>query len=248
MLKADPFSQLKLLDVQELDSSLDALRHQFATLPELAEIKSAETARAALTDRAKDLQVSVDDLTRDQKKADADVEQVKARRKRDQDRLDSGQVTSPKDLEHLQHELVSLQRRVTELEDVELEVMEKLEAAQSELSRLQTEIAGHDTRIAELIVSRDVAAAEIRDRGQAATGERKVTASGVPSELLALYDKLRASKGGVGAAALRQRRCGGCGLELSPADLNAIRGRADDDVVRCEECARILVRTADSGL
>ncbi|MFT4010538.1 MAG: C4-type zinc ribbon domain-containing protein [Nocardioidaceae bacterium] len=126
--------------------------------------------------------------------------------------------------------------------------MEALETAQSELSRLEAEIAGHDAHLAELVARRDQAAGGIRGQSDSVAGERKVKASGVPADLLALYDRLRESKGGVGAAALRHRRCGGCGLELSPADLNAIRGRATDDVVRCEECSRILVRTADSGL
>jgi uncharacterized protein len=136
-LKADPFAQLKLLDVQELDSKLDALRHQAANLPEVAELREVTANRAGLDDRVRDLRVQVDDLTREQRKADADVEQVKARRVRDQQRLDSGAVANPKDLERLQHELVSLDRRISELEDIELEVMERLETAQQEVTALE---------------------------------------------------------------------------------------------------------------
>lgn len=201
-----------------------------------------------MDDAAKDLGIKVDDLTREQKKADADVEQVKARRKRDQDRMDRGLVTSPKDLEHLSHELVSLERRIRELEDVELEVMEQLETAQSELTALRNELTSIDEEGRAVQAARDQKAAAIQAESATVTGDRSTKASGIPADLLALYDKLRDSKGGVGAAALRQRRCGGCGLELSPADLSAIKTKPTDEVVRCEECSRILVRTSESGL
>jgi predicted nucleic acid-binding Zn-ribbon protein len=247
-LKADPFAQLKLLDVQELDSRLDALRHRLATLPEHAELTTLSASRAELDSAAKDLALKVDDLTREQKKADADVEQVKARRKRDQDRMDQGMVSNPKDLEHLSHELVSLNRRISELEDIELELMEQLETAQSELASLRSRLEAVDEKGKGLLAARDQKAAGVSAESETVARERATTASGVPADLMALYEKLRESKGGVGAAALRQRRCGGCGLELSPADLAAIKARPTDDVVRCEECSRILVRTSESGI
>lgn len=196
----------------------------------------------------RDAQIAVDDLTREQKKADQDVEQVKARRTRDQDRMDKGLVTSPKDLERMQQELVSLSRRISELEDTELEVMEQLESAQAERARLTERLAAIEARTTELTVSRDATAGDVtREAGQV-TDQRKVVADGVPADLLALYEKVRAQKGGVGAAALRARRCGGCSLELTAADLGTIAKAPLDEVLRCEECNRILVRTSESGI
>ena len=81
-----------------------------------------------------------------------------------------------------------------------------------------------------------------------AIDRRVEVAASMPADLLNLYDKLRAQHGGVGAAALRHRRCQGCNLTLNTVDLNAMRAAPDDEVLRCEECRRILVRTADSGL
>jgi predicted nucleic acid-binding Zn-ribbon protein len=247
-LKADPFAQLKLLDVQELDSRLDLLRHQLATLPEHAELKALSASRRDVDNAAKDLGPKVDDLTREQKKADADVEQVKARRKRDQDRMDQGLITNPKDLEHLSHELVSLERRINELEDIELEVMEQLETAQSDLTDLRAQLSAIDDKGAGLVASRDARTAEINAEIDALTQDRKTTASGLPDDLLALYTKLREQKGGVGAAPLRQRRCEGCSMQLNPSDLGIIKAKPSNEVVRCEECSRILVRTSESGL
>jgi predicted nucleic acid-binding Zn-ribbon protein len=162
--------------------------------------------------------------------------------------MDRGLVTNPKDLERMQQELVSLSRRISELEDTELEVMEQLETAQAEHARLTERLAAIDARTTELIVSRDAAAGDVTQEAGQVTDQRKVVADGVPADLLAVYEKVRAQKGGVGAAALRARRCGGCSLELTAADLGAIAKAPLDEVLRCEECNRILVRTSESGI
>ena len=207
-----------------------------------------EKSRARLVDAVRDARIEVDDLTAEQQKIDADVEQVKARRTRDRDRMDSGAVTSPKDLERMQHELVSLERRVTTLEDEELEVMERVEEAQGRLDQLQQELEGTERRAAELRESRDHAWGEIDEQTADVAGTRAWTVADLPTDLLALYDRVRTQRGGVGAAELRQRQCGGCRLGIDNLELARIRALPADEVVRCEECSRILVRTAESGL
>jgi uncharacterized protein len=224
------------------------LRHRLANLPETRELASLAAERTEVDGLARDAQIRIDDLTREQKKADADVEQVKARRTRDQDRMDRGLVANPKDLERMQQELGSLSRRIAELEDVELEVMEQLETAQATRAELDERLARLDKWIADLVARRDAAAGAATSEAEKLTAERKVTASGVPDNLLTLYEKLRAQKGGVGAAALRARQCGGCSLELTAADLGLIAKAPTDEVLRCEECNRILVRTSESGI
>ena len=78
--------------------------------------------------------------------------------------------------------------------------------------------------------------------------ERERAADGMAEDLMTLYNKLRAQKGGIGAAALRARRCGGCSLEINAAELGVIAKAPSDEVLRCEECSRILIRTQESGL
>ncbi len=190
----------------------------------------------------------VDDLQAEQAKVDADVEQVKTRRTRDRDRMDSGAVANPKDLERMTHELASLERRIASLEDEELEVMARIEDAERDLTTLQERVAAIDERLAALLAARDEKGAAIDAQLLDVEAERGPSVDGVPADLLALYDKLRASKGGVGAAELRQRRCTGCQLGIDFAELAVIKGKPADEVVRCEECSRILVRTAESGL
>ncbi|MDT9595029.1 C4-type zinc ribbon domain-containing protein [Nocardioides zeae] len=248
MIKADPFAQLKLLDVQALDSRLDQLRHQRSHLPELTELASLAAERRGVDDEARDARIAVDDLSREQAKAEADAEQVRARRARDQQRLDAGLVTNPKDLERIQSELVSLERRIGVLEDAELEVMERLEEAQARLRSAEERLAGFDARTGELETTRDRTWADIDEQLAAGTAERAPLVADLPADLLALYDKLRAQKGGIGAAELRRRECGGCRLTLDNAELAVIKRAGVEDVVRCEECSRILVRTGESGL
>ncbi|HEX6246651.1 MAG TPA: C4-type zinc ribbon domain-containing protein [Nocardioidaceae bacterium] len=247
-MKADPFAQLKLLDVQALDSRHDQLRHRLATLPQLAELKELRTQRDAVADRARDARILVDDLTREQKRADADVEQVRARRERDRDRMDKGLISNPKDLERMQSELVSLQRRISDLEDAELEVMERLEEAQRDLDGFTAQVAELDERITAADQARAEAAADIEQQLVDTESERKQTAADMPEDLMTLYTRLREQKGGVGAAALRARSCGGCSLQLNSSELADIAKTPSDEVLRCEECNRILVRTSESGI
>ncbi|MDO9457427.1 zinc ribbon domain-containing protein [Nocardioides sp.] len=247
-MKAPAEAQLRLLDVQRIDSRADQLRHQRASLPEIAEIATLTAGREEVNDQRRDQQVVVDDLTAAQRKADVDVEQVKARRTRDNDRMAQGLVTNPKDLERMQHELASLERRIGTLEDEELEIMEQLEEAQARLDELEQKLTGSDERLAELAVQRDEKTAIIDHELAALETERGPAAEGLPADLVALYDKLRSSKNGVGAAELRQRRCTGCQIGIDNAEIGVIRATPEDTVVRCEECSRILVRTAESGL
>ena len=178
----------------------------------------------------------------------SDLEHVKARRVRDRQRLDTGAVGNPKDLERLQHELVALDKRIDDLEEAELDVMERLETAQKDLDQLRSRLADVDQRIATVTESRERRLVDLREQAGTTERDRAARVEGLPEDLLALYTRIREQKGGVGAAALRARRCGGCSLELNSAELADIAAKPAEEVVRCDECGRILVRTVESGL
>jgi uncharacterized protein len=247
-VKAAPDDQLRLLDLQALDSALDRLKHRRRTLPELEEIESAETRQARLADDVVLIETEDSDLGREQAKIEIDVEQVRTRMQRDQQRLDAGQVGSPRELENLQHEIESLRKRQSDLEDVELEVMEKREVVQGRLDELRREREQATLSLSEAGQRRDTTWAEIDAEADKASTQRAELGTSLPSDLVDLYEKIRAGSAGVGAAALHRGRCEGCHLQLNTTDLNRIREADADEVLRCEECRRILVRTADSGL
>lgn len=193
-------------------------------------------------------QTEESDCAREQTKAEQDVDQVRTRAGRDQQRLDSGAVTSPKDLANLQHEIASLAKRQGDLEDVVLEVMERRESAQERVAELTERVGSVQAKADDAAARRDAAFEELDGEAASVTKEREVVAASVPADLLKLYDKLREQQGGIGAAKLYQRTCQGCRQELAITELNEIRAAAADTVVRCENCRRILVRTAESGL
>ncbi|TNM33681.1 hypothetical protein FH715_03775 [Streptomyces sedi] len=247
-LNAAPADQLRLLDVQALDLRLTQLAHRRDNLPEHAEIRTVESQIVQQRDLLVAAQTEEGDTAREQTKAEQDVDQVRQRSTRDQQRLDSGQVTNPRDLESLQSEIASLAKRQDDLETVVLEIMERHESAQARAKELAAALEGLQNVAAEVVTRRDAALAEIDAEAAAVRSDRSVTVESVPADLLKLYEKLREQQGGVGAARLYQRRCEGCRLELNITELNEVRAAAPDTVVRCENCRRILVRTPDSGL
>jgi len=234
--------------VQSVDNTLSQLSHRKKTLPQLAEIAAVRSTRAQLDGRRVELETQVSDLSSHQRRLDADVEQVRARRTRNQQRLDSGAVGSPKDLANLQHELVALDRRISTLEDEELDYMEQVEQAQGELDEITAQLADLDRKLGELADVRDTAVGEIDAAAADSVAERQRLAGGLPDALLTLYEKVRAQHGGVGAAALVRRQCEGCRLQLNSGDVAELAKAPLDEVLRCPECNRILVRTSESGL
>ncbi len=148
----------------------------------------------------------------------------------------------------MQHEIETLDKRISDLEDVEIDVMERLESAQGLLADLASQIAALDREIADKTVVRDAATADITGERSEAEAERVSLAADVPEPLLALYGKLRAQLGGVGVGAIQHKRCSGCRLDIGAAELARIAAAPSDEVLRCEECNRILVRTNESGL
>ncbi len=247
VLKADPTRQLRLLDLQALDTRLDQITHAQATLPQLAVLVELEQQTRTLDTRLVNARTALSDVQRELDKAEADVQLVRNRAARDQARLDSGTGT-PKDLQALQHEVASLSRRQSELEDLELEVMERAEALSSEVATLEAARAELTSSIASVSAERDAALAGLNDEAGQIADRRHGILPGVGEDLVLLYEKVRSNSGGLGAAELRQRRCGGCQLELNQHEMNRITAAPADEVLRCEECSRILVRTAESGL
>jgi predicted nucleic acid-binding Zn-ribbon protein len=247
-VNASPEAQLRLLELAEIDAELTRLEHRRRGLPEHEELSRLAQRDRELRDELATLEAREGDLRREQGKAEADVEQVRVRIDRDRTRLDAGQVSSPRELENLQSEIESLHRRQSDLEEVVLDVMERREGAQGRQQAAGAERADIVASAGAATARRDASLAEIGEQVGKAADRRTAVVADEPADLLDLYERLRAQHSGVGAAALRRGRCEGCHLSLNKVDLNAIRAAPADEVLRCEECRRILVRTDESGL
>ena len=246
-MKAPAADQLRLLDLQAVDLSIDQLTHRKRTLAEHAEIEKTAATLAALRDELAGAESVVEGLDTRIRKLETEAEQVRAKADRDRQRMQSGAVAA-KELERLQHEVDTLGTRQSALEDDELELMEERETADTARSEVQSRFDSANEALAALEVRRDALETQIDADIAARTAEREPIAVTIPEDLRALYEKLRASSGGIGAASLRARRCGGCRIELYGTALQDARVADEDEVLRCEECRRILVRTAESGL
>ena len=246
-MKADPAEQQRLLELAAEDVALTQLAHRRRTLPEVAAVEAAAEAERAFAVDVVRAETEVRDLDREQTRLEADVESVRQREDRDQKLIDSGS-TSAKDITGLQHELESLKRRQGDLEDQVLELMERRETAEATLQAArdgQTAAAADLERATQL---RDDALADIADATARHETARTALAAQVPAPLLSLYDRIRTQTGTTGAALLKARQCQGCRIELNGRDLAAVRNADPAEVVRCENCGRILVRAAESGL
>ena len=246
MTSAPAADQVRLLEVQALDTKAAQLAHARVSHPALATVTELAGRLAELEEQLVTARTAVSDTRREVSKAETDVEQVRSRAVRDQSRLDSGAV-SVKDVQALSSELEALARRQSDLEDAELEVLERLEQQEAVLTRAERtreELVEQHRRVAAEL---EGALAELDEQADRFAADRAERAAGLDADLVALYDKLRAHLGGLGVAPLRGRRCEGCQLELNSSELARIMAAPPDEVLRCEECGRILVRVDIAG-
>lgn len=234
--------------MQAVDTALDQLLHRRQHLPEQDEFRSLAVQHGEIADKLVAAETQVSDLDLAVAKAESDLTPVRERRERDRQRIDDGTVTDPKALATMIEEVEHLTRRIGDLEDAQLEVMEQHEEATAERDELASRKAELASQARTAQRARDAVLAEIDAEVAEQRKLREQRAAGLPETLLQAYEKSRTSHGGLGAVALVRRRCAGCQLEANQADLRAYASAPDDEVLRCEECGRILVRTQESGL
>ena len=241
-MKASPSDQAQVLDIQKMDFHVATLRNKVAALPEIFELLAATQRQAVVRDLAIAAQTQINDIKRELIRSESDVEQVVVRLQKDEKRLADG-ATAAKELEKLQHEVQTLSSRRAELEEVELEIMMRMDSVKDRLNELTAEAEQLVAKVAEAEGRKSVATSAIEAEIATVISERQATVAGVDGALVELYEKIRSGTG-TGAAALREGRCDGCHLAINSVELGRMKTLASDEVVRCEECRCILVRGA----
>ncbi len=239
-MKAAVDQQRSLAEVAEIDAELARITHRRARLPEIQRYEEMQAEQRAANDRLAALQLALEDLQTQVNRFETEIEAVRQREDRDRTLLASG-ATDAEQLNDLQHELETLQRRQASLEDSLLEVMERREELQTEQAR---ELAVIDARQAELVSLQqalDDSLAELDKTTEERMQRRAELVAILGPELVALYERQRSSAG-VGAGLLQGGKCGACRIELDRGELARISAAADDDVLRCPECRAILLR------
>ncbi|MFT3799132.1 zinc ribbon domain-containing protein [Microbacterium sp.] len=243
-MKSRPADQLLLLELARLDAAIGHADHARRNPEQTARVQELLAQRQAQSAELTTLLGARDDAQAELARLESDVALVEARTARDTERLATS--SNVKEAQGLEHELASLAKRKSDLEDAELEIMERLETADAAVAAQQALIAVTNDEGARASAEGKEAVAAATARWETATRDRAAVAGRVPEDLLAMYERLAAR--GVGAGLLRRRTCEGCNMVLSGTDLNAVAQAADDDVVTCPECGGILVRTDESGL
>ena len=239
-MKAAVDQQRALAEVVEIDAELARMAHRRSHLPELQRYNEVQAEQHTGNDRVAAMQLALDDLETQVRRFETEIDAVRLREDRDRSLLTSG-TPDAKQLSDLQHELETLQRRQSSLEDSLLEVMERREDLQLEQSRGLAAINDLQAELASVQQARDEALAEIDRASEDRAKRRAELMAGLDAELVELYERQRSSAG-VGAGLLQGRRCGACRIELDRGELARISAAADDDVLRCPECRAILLR------
>lgn len=235
----DSTSLERLLDLQAEDTAIKRLRDRRESLPEAQRLQEVSDLLAELTADLEIAQKQHDEIARENGRLEGEVELLEAKIAREEGRLFSGGVSNPKELGALQAEVEMLKRKKSALEDDLLEVMDQREKAAATLASIGGE------RTAALRESDDLGGTvrrlieEIDADLATRTAKREQIAAEIAPDLLQLYDKVRSTKGGVGAAPLRGGTCEGCHTQLPAREVE--RMRAEGGLQRCDNCRRILV-------
>ena len=244
-MKAAVPQQRSLLELTEVDAELGRLAHRAKNLAEQTRLEEAQAEHGVANDRLAVLGIALDDLGAQVAKFESEIDAVRHREDRDRALLDGGAVAA-KQVTEIQHELETLQRRQSSLEDSLLEVMERREELLSQHSDEQARIDELQLKLSEAQRERDGALVQLDQTREVCQTRRAALVDVIDAELVGLYERQRAH-GGAGAGLLQGRRCGACRIEIDRGEIARITAAADDDVMRCPECGAILLRVKGAG-
>jgi len=240
-MKATPEDQHLLIELQLIDSQITQAKVKLVNLPEREQIAAIHQRLENTAVELGVVETELADVAIDLRRSEVEVEQVEDRMKKDEQLLASGSV-APKEMEKLQHEIQTLTKRRGELEEGQLEIMIKFDAIQARVDELVSDQGGLKQLELELNIRLENASAEIDSAISKLSLDRSQLLPKIDSALVDLYEKVRTSGAGIGAALLVGNKCDGCHLSINVIELERIKGLADDEIIRCEECRRILVR------
>ena len=240
-----PEQQRRLLDLQALDSRTDQLNQAWRDHPAVAAIDRLSAQADDLAVQTTAAEQAVDEAAGRLRAAEREAEDITRRQQKDQTRLDAGSVSSPRELESLQHEIATLQAKLDEVETTELEAMEELDSVQARVSTLREQVTQVEEARAEQQSELEQARSAIDVERESLASQRAEVVAEIDDDLVRRYERSRAQHGGVGVGALRHGRCEGCRLSLTPVDLARVAAAAPEELLSCEECGRLLVRVDD---
>lgn len=231
----------RLLEIQELDTSIFGLEREIAGLEEkheLAQLRErVEAVEGGLAEKERELA----ELEHKQHKLDGELDLISTKIKKEEEKLFSGTVMNPKELSAIQAEILSLRKRRDEMETEDLEEMEGVDGLRLEVRDAREDLERTTVEEKRQKDGYRTEMAELEARIKALEAERDGLKASVDEDTLEIYEDLLGRKGGLAVARIEQgRNCGGCHIEFSRTQID--RYQHEDEIFRCEYCRRILVK------
>jgi uncharacterized protein len=232
-----------LLGLQDVDTAIEQRRHRRANLPERTKVAALDRDAARIEVAGAEVSAVRDEVAGRQAALEAELAATEQRAASVNRRLYGGEVRASRELQALSADADALKARASHLEDQVLELMEEREPSEARLAELASELAGVTARRQEAAASLAQAEAAVDAELEDLGGRRAELAELLPEDLRATYDRLRARLGGVAVARLVGNHCDGCHLALPAVELDRIRHLPATELITCEQCGRILVRS-----
>jgi len=237
-MKLDKAGQSALLKLSQVDLEIEQVKTEISKAVNSQELSEASAKLSEASGEVLAARTTFENLTMEARKADDNLHLVEERIARDIERLNN--TSSPKDAQAIQAEVESLTRRKSDLEEVELEVLERLEKAESELTSISNArevLSQVVTNLQEAIQSQ---VDELKSRGRKLTADREILLAKVPEDVLSKYQNLAAKQIAVGQ--IENRSCTACRMGLTASTIDALSSLSEDQVGSCPECLAMIVR------
>jgi len=225
----------KLMALQEIDRELLRIAADRERLDDGSNLKEtlakAERVLASETEKLRHVEGRFQDI-------ELNLESIEEKRNRDRDRLYSGHVMNPKELEDLQASLKQYARQIEELEDRGLEVMDELEEQRKKVEDIDRVRGQLEAQYQEVRENYKATMARLDEEEEQLRGEREEAAAQVDEELLSLYELVCRHTRNTGIVELDDDTCTGCMTSVPQALIRAVSEASR--IVQCENCQRIL--------
>lgn len=237
-MKASPQEQSALLQLAEIDSELARLRRAVDAATDATATQPLRNEQRELASKLIDARSQLEALQLEAKRAQEDLDLVEQRIIKDQQLLAG--TSSTKDAQGIQHELDTLQRRKSELEDVQLALLDRIELAEQANLAVAAEKNDVDQRLSAVVSQAESELLKARSGLDLIAARRAQHSSSLRPELVEFYEKK--AKRGIVAARLLGRECGACHMTIGATALAEIAELPADDIATCTECQAVLIR------
>jgi len=238
-VKANLQNQKRLLELVELDLNLVKNASEKTKLLAATDIQIASEKALALSDQLIDARNKVGDLELELKRSENDLELVENRINKDNQRLST--TSSSKDAQGIEHELITLAKRKSELEDTELGIMDELDKVRAELIAAEKAKSEAESELNSLRSALSSNASTLDSQRAELTAKRVALVGLIDPELAVAYQK-KADRA-VAVGRLTGRECGACRISITATNLEEIVALPADEISECPNCQAYLVRS-----